>query len=110
MSEEFDYSGYDDPGGYDGGYDTGGYDAGLPDEHWSADPELVQFADAFMDALHHDPKLVEQWYSDYAKEANLRGLAEAEEAYRLETEHKAGTGAWKNDLIKAMKQANKGAA
>ena len=58
--------------------DDGAGEAGESGESsWFYDPEWVEFADGFVRALQSDPKLIETWYADYAKENELRGLIEA---------------------------------
>jgi hypothetical protein len=55
MSEYYE----DDGSGYE---DAGGYDAPeMEGEHWSADPQWLNFAEAVVGAMQRDPTLIDRF-------------------------------------------------
>lgn len=92
----------------DGFPDYGDEDfAAYADEHhWTNDPELVTFADAFMHAMANEPEAVQRWYETYADQHGLRGTAEEAAAEAAaEITAKFGTHEHAAQVLAAAKKA-----
>lgn len=102
---------YSDESGFPdyGDEDFGAYadeQSGVDASHWSNDPGLVTFADAFMNALANEPAAIEKWYETYADQQGLRRLAEEAAAEAAaEITAKFGTREHQDQVLAAHRKA-----